>query len=131
MFSSRKQPRISLIAEGTRIEGDVRFADKMRIDGDVVGNVSAHDAASQLVVSEIARVEGTLRADHVVVNGTVVGAVHAAEMLELHAKARIDGDVHYKSLEMHKGAVISGQLCPIDGHAVADKTLLKLAANNP
>jgi cytoskeletal protein CcmA (bactofilin family) len=34
-------------------------------------------------------------------------------MLELQPKARIEGDVHYRALEMHQGAIISGQLRPI------------------
>jgi cytoskeletal protein CcmA (bactofilin family) len=58
----------------------------------------------------------------------VRGPVHTRELLELQPKARIDGDVYYKALEMHQGAVIAGQLRPT---ADADeKPLLKLAANN-
>ena len=37
-----------------------------------------------------------------------------AELLELQPKAQIEGDVHYKALEMHQGAVIAGQLRPTD-----------------
>jgi cytoskeletal protein CcmA (bactofilin family) len=38
MFSRNKQPPIkSLIAEGSRIEGNVHFTDGLRIDGEVVG----------------------------------------------------------------------------------------------
>jgi hypothetical protein len=40
MFSRNKQPPIkSLIAEGSRIEGNVLFTDGLRIDGEVVGDV--------------------------------------------------------------------------------------------
>ena len=42
MFSRNKQPAIkSLIAQGTRIEGDVHFVDGLRIDGEVRGDVRA------------------------------------------------------------------------------------------
>ncbi|MDI1272015.1 polymer-forming cytoskeletal protein, partial [Polaromonas sp.] len=68
-------------------------------------------------------------ADHVIINGRVMGPVHAAELLELQPKAKIQGDVAYKALEMHQGAVIFGQLRPTN-HEVSDKPLLKLAANN-
>ena len=47
---------------------------------------------------------------HVVVNGTVNGPVRANDYLELQTKARIVGDVAYKTLEMHVGAVIQGRL---------------------
>ena len=69
-----------------------------------------------------------MHADHVIVNGEVVGPVHAAELLELQPKAKISGNVHYKALEMHQGAVISGQMCPT-AVLVEAKPPLKLASN--
>jgi len=130
MFSRKKQPPIkSLVAQGTRIEGDVHFAEGMRIDGEVVGDIRAGaDQPSILVISESARVEGAVHADHVIINGEVVGPVHAAELLELQPKAKITGNVHYKALEMHQGAVIAGQMCPA-ATLVEEKPPLKLASN--
>jgi cytoskeletal protein CcmA (bactofilin family) len=129
MFGKKAQPPIrSLIAQGSRIEGNLKFSDGLRIDGEVVGNTCANaDQPSILVISEAAVVEGEVRADHVIVNGTVRGPVHARELLELQPKARIEGDVFYKALEMHQGAMIAGQLKPLDSD---EKPLLKLAANN-
>lgn len=130
MFSRKKQPPIkSLIAHGTRIEGNVTFADGMRIDGEVVGDVrAAGEQASILVISESARVQGAVHAVHVIVNGSVEGPVHAGELLELQPKARITGNVHYKALEMHQGAMISGQMCPT-AVLLDEKPTLKLASN--
>lgn len=131
MFGNKKQPPIkSLIAQGTRIEGHVHFHDGLRVDGDVVGDIQASDdQRSILVVSESASVTGRIQADHVIINGSVKGPVHAFELLELQPKARIEGDVSYKALEMHQGATIAGQLKPMTG-GVEDKPTLKLAANN-
>ena len=130
MFSRKKQPPIkSLVAQGTKIEGDVHFSEGMRIDGEVVGDIRA--AAGQpsiLVISETARAEGAVHADHVIINGEVVGPVHAAELLELQPKAKITGNVHYKALEMHQGAMIAGQMCPA-AVLVEEKPPLKLASN--
>ncbi len=130
MFSRKKQPPIkSLIALGTKIEGSVLFVDGVRIDGELVGDIRATlEQPSILVISETARVVGAVHADHVIINGQVVGPVHAAELLELQPKAQISGNVHYKALEMHQGAVIAGQLFP--AAALADeKPPLKLASN--
>lgn len=131
MFGKKKQPPIkSLIAQGTRIEGNVVFHDGLRVDGDVVGDIRANDEQpSILVVSESASVTGQIHADHVIINGAVKGPVFAYDLLELQPKARIEGDVSYKALEMHQGATISGQLKPMTGE-VEDKPTLKLAANN-
>ncbi len=130
MFNKKKQPPIkSLISEGSQIDGDFSFADGLRVDGAIVGNLRAKpDLASILVISETASVTGEIHADHIIINGTVKGSVHARVMLELQPKARIQGDVHYTALEMHQGALIAGQLRPVIGSE--EKTTLKLAANN-
>lgn len=109
---STPQKRIdSLIGEGTVVTGDVAFTGGLRIDGHVRGNVTtANGEPSTLVVSGQARIDGEIRVSHVVVNGTVNGPVFADDYLELQPKARIAGDVAYKTLEMHVGAVIQGRL---------------------
>lgn len=130
MFNRKKQPPLkSLVADGTRVEGNVLFAEGMRIDGAVVGDVrSSAGQPSLLVISETAQVEGAIHADHVIINGVVLGPVHAAELLELQPKARVTGNVHYKALEMHQGAVIAGQMCPV-ATVVEEKPPLQLASN--
>ena len=131
MFGRKKQPSIkSLIAQGTCIEGSIKFTDGLRIDGDVIGDIVANEAGiSILVISETASVTGRIFAEHVVINGRVIGPVHASELLELQPKANIAGDVSYKALEMHQGAVIFGQLRPTN-LPLEEKPVLKLAANN-
>jgi cytoskeletal protein CcmA (bactofilin family) len=128
MFGKKAPPPIkSLIAQGSRIEGNLQFTDGLRVDGECFGNITANaESPSMLVISEQAVVFGEISADHVIINGTVRGPVHAKELLELQPKARIEGDVHYRALEMHQGAVISGQLKPLDA-VVEEKPLLKLA----
>lgn len=131
MFNKKKQPPIkSLIAEGSHISGNIAFTAGLRIDGRVNGDILANEAhGSLLVISESATVVGSLTADHIIINGTVQGPVYAQHMLELQPKARIEGDVHYTALEMHQGALITGQMSPIlEGE---EKPALKLAANNP
>ena len=130
MFHKKKQPPIkSMIAEGSQIDGNIRFTDGLRVDGVVVGNILAgEDVASILVISEIASITGEITADHIIINGAVKGPIHARKMLELQPKARIEGDVEYAALEMHQGALITGQLRPI--LLEGEKPTLKLAANN-
>lgn len=134
MFAKKKQPPIkSLIALGSHIEGNLTFTDGLRVDGQITGDIrSINEQASILVISETASVTGQIFADHVIINGRVNGPVHATQMLELQPKAQIVGDVFYKSLEMHQGAVITGLLQPsLQGFESDVKTKLKLAANNP
>jgi cytoskeletal protein CcmA (bactofilin family) len=130
MFNKNKQPPIkSLIADGSQITGSIFFIDGLRVDGQVNGDVRAkEDVASILVISDAASIVGDITADHIIINGTVKGNVNARRMLELQPKARIEGDVQYAALEMHQGALITGQLRPLlEGE---EKPTLKLAANS-
>jgi cytoskeletal protein CcmA (bactofilin family) len=129
MFGKKKQPPIrTLIGEGTVITGELRFADGLRIDGEVVGDVvAAGEGYSILVISEKARVTGKVNAGHVIVNGTVIGPIHSSDLLELQPKAQITGDVRYEVLEMHQGATIDGELRPLKAD---ERPSLKLAAAN-
>ncbi len=63
-----------------------------------------------LVVSELAHVDGEIKVSHVVVNGTVNGPIVANDFLELQAKAKVIGDIEYRTLEMTLGAVVQGRL---------------------
>lgn len=117
----------SLIGMSTNIEGNVHFQGGLRIDGHVKGNVIANGGEpSMLVVSEQAKIEGEVRVAHLVVNGEVVGSVYSSELLELQPRARITGDVYYKALEMHGGALVAGKLT----HDQAGEPVLKLALSN-
>lgn len=129
MFGLKKTPPIrTLIGEGTVVQGEIRFSDGLRIDGEVLGNItSVGGKRTMLVISEKAKVTGRVRAGHVIINGLVTGPVESEDLLELQPKARIVGDVRYEALEMHQGATIDGELHPMKAE---DKPSLKLAANN-
>lgn len=110
--NNKPQNRIDcLIGAGTTIEGDITFTGGLRVDGHVRGSVVATAGKpGTLVLSEEAQIEGEIRVSHVVINGTVVGPVHAAEYIELLPKANVTGDVYYKTLEVQLGAVLQGRL---------------------
>jgi cytoskeletal protein CcmA (bactofilin family) len=130
MFGKQKQPPIrSLVGEGTVIQGELRFTEGLRIDGEVLGDVIAFgDGHSILVISEKARVVGKVKGGHVIINGVVHGPVHSTELLELQPKATIVGEVRYEVLEMHQGATIDGDMKPLK---TDERPGLKLAASNP
>ena len=130
MFDSKKgQPPIrTLIGEGSVLQGEIRFADGLRIDGEVRGDVIADDAKpSVVVISERARVVGRVHAAHVIINGEVSGPIESHQLLELQPKARVVGDIRYEALEMHQGAQVDGELRPLKA---GERPSLVLAASN-
>lgn len=115
MFSkkhSKPQTQIdSLIGAGTTIEGNLNFSGGLRIDGQVNGSVvAAQGKPSTLVLSEHARVNGEVNVTHLVINGSISGPVFASEYMELQSKAKVNGDVHYATLEIQLGAIVDGRL---------------------
>ena len=133
MFGKKKskpQGRIdSLIGAGTSLVGDVTFAGGLRVDGEIKGNVCGVDGQpATLVISEHARVEGEISVSHLVINGTVIGAVHSSDFLELQTRARVTGDVEYSTIEMHLGAIVQGRL--VHQGLPSKSVELKLAASN-
>lgn len=128
MFNRKSKNTIdSLIGNATVIEGNLQFKGGLRIDGHIRGNVIADpEQFSMLIISEQAKIDGEVRAAHVIVNGEINGPVFSSELLELQPKTRISGNVHYKTLEMMGGAIVSGKLT----HDLAQEPVLKLAASN-
>lgn len=107
-----KPPKVStVVGHGTTITGDVHFAGGLHLDGAIKGNVSGEpDTRSTLTISDRGVVEGDVRLDNLILNGTVIGDVHADERVELASAARVTGTVYYRLLEMAMGAEVNGQL---------------------
>ena len=117
MWGRRKNKKIrasridSLIGQQTETVGDIRFSGGLHVDGIVRGNVTADDDShSVLTVSEHGTIEGEVRVPNIVLNGSVVGDVHARERIELAADARVTGNVYYALIEMAMGAEVNGNL---------------------
>jgi len=120
----------TLIGAGTVIEGNVAYSGGLRIDGTVKGDLRcATGEACMVVISEHGHVEGEVHAAHLVVSGRVTGPLHVTELVELQPKARVTGDVHYKAIEIHHGAVVEGRL--IHQAAADSRPALKLATGGP
>ena len=118
----------SIIGPGMRVDGRWIFRTACRSTATVLGDVKANpDQPSLLVITETGSVQGAIRADHVVIGGSEVGPAQAGELLELQSKARVEGDVQYKALEMQQGAVIAGQLRPQLTPPPAQATLARRA----
>ena len=132
-FKSRNKPQSridTLIGAETRMEGDIHFSGGLRVDGSIRGNVSeVTSAPGTLVLSEHGRIEGAVTASQLVINGKVLGPVRANQFIELQTKSRVTGDVYYKSLEMHTGAVIEGKLIYL-GDTAAEAIIDPLLSND-
>ena len=119
----------SLIGAGSTLVGDLAFAGGLRIDGTVQGSVHCvgGESSGMLVISEKGVVEGEVRAAHLVVAGRIAGPVYTTEVVELQPTARVAGDIRYRALEIHHGAVVEGKLVHESAAQDGMKGNLKLA----
>ena len=101
----------TLIGAGSVLKGDLEFTGGLRVDGHIKGHVSAQDSnQGTLVLSESGVIEGDINVPHVIINGTVKGNVVSAGHVELQSNAKVNGDIHYKAVEMELGAMLNGSL---------------------
>jgi len=102
----------TLIGHKAEFTGDIMFSGGLRVDGKIVGNISSKsgDGASSLVLSESGEIDGNVDVAHILVNGTINGNVRSSGKVELQPKAKVNGDLHYKIIEMQLGSVVNGGL---------------------
>lgn len=101
----------TLISSKTEIIGDVKFTGGLHVDGVIKGNLIAEAGSSAVIrISDKGRIEGQITAPNIIVNGKVIGDVHATEYIELAKKAEVNGDVYYQMMEMVLGAQVNGKL---------------------
>ncbi|SDR05228.1 protein CcmA, bactofilin family [Pseudoxanthomonas sp. CF385] len=105
----------TLIGPQVTIRGDVLFSGGLYVEGRIQGKVIAEPGErAVLTLAEQGSIEGEVQAPVVVINGRMVGDVHAHERIELATKARVHGNLHYKVVEMSAGAQLTGHLVHAD-----------------
>ena len=129
-MKGKSEQAITLIAPGTKVEGDVHFDNQLFVKGEVRGNVVAEKPEAKLIVSPEGLVAGEIKAPTVVVNGRVEGDVHATLRLELAAGAQVKGDLFYALIEMQLGAQVQGRLVHTEQPARSDSAVTKIVAES-
>jgi cytoskeletal protein CcmA (bactofilin family) len=95
-----------LLGAGAEFEGKLTFAGTVRIDARFKGTIITDDV---LVVGDRARIDADITCGTVIVHGEVNGNIKAKNAVELHAPARVRGDVETPSFSLEKGVVFQGQ----------------------
>ena len=101
----------TLLGRGTAFEGKLTFEGTVRIDGKLTGEIFSDDI---LVVGEGAEVKAKIEVGTLIVEGNVEGNVKAAKLVELHAPARVRGNLETPQLFIDKGVIFEGH-CKMEG----------------
>lgn len=101
----------TLIGPHVVIQGDLMFSGGLYIEGKVNGKVVAEAGADSLLTLAVGGViEGEISAPKAVISGRLIGDLRSSERVELTETAHIQGNIHYRLIEITAGAAVSGQL---------------------
>lgn len=96
---------INLIGLGTEIHGDVICNGDLRIDGTLIGNISAK---GKIVVGETGKIKGEMTCKNTDISGVVDGKIIVAELLSLKTTAKVIGDMSTSRLAIEPGSRFTG-----------------------
>jgi len=95
------------VGPDTLLEGaSLEINGTARIDGTIVGKVTVN----HLIVGPRAKVQGDIRGETALVEGTVEDTIEIKSKLTVQASGRIRGKISYGSLETQEGAKLVGEL---------------------
>ena len=98
---------MNIIGTGTVVEGKIRSQGNVRVDGKLIGEVTAGESLSVGVTGEI---EGNVTAKNVTVGGKVRGTISASEKIVFEGKSVIRGDIRATRLIVDEGSIFDGRV---------------------
>jgi len=116
------------IVEGTVIKGDIISQADFRLDGELIGNFHSK---GKIVIGPAGKVIGDIVCKNADIEGKFDGRIEVLEILNVKAKAKINGEVIVGKLSVEPGAEFSAScvmkanvknLNPNDGRKSEEKT---------
>jgi len=106
----------TVIGPETRVAGDLRGEEDLRVRGRVEGKVHL---TQTLTIDDGGIVQADVDVRTLVVSGVLVGSITASESVRLTSKARVVGDITAPRFVMDAGAAYRGRVDMGDGAAAA------------
>lgn len=112
MLKKRNIPTMdTIIGEHTTVIGSMESDSSIKICGRIEGDITSK---GDVVVLENAVVKGDIRAENLIIAGTVNGNLYVNNTLHLEATARVKGDMELHSFITDEGAFFEGN-CKMTG----------------
>jgi len=106
----------TLIGAGTTIVGDLESNGDIRIDGILKGNLKGK---AKIIIGTDGVVEGDIAGFQADIMGHVTGNIRVQELLYLHGKTEVHGDIYAGKLQVEPTAVFNGK-CHMGGASVVE-----------
>jgi len=95
----------AILGKGSEFEGKLRFEGTVRIDGKFRGEVHSEGT---LIIGDQAMIDGDVEVDSAVIGGELRGNVKAKTRIELHAPAKLFGNMQTPILVIEEGVIFDG-----------------------
>lgn len=102
---SKEQYPETIVGSSMRIEGELKSAGNIRIDGIVAGKIQT---AGDLLVGKEASVDADLMAQNAMIAGIVKGNVSVKNSLLILETGKLIGNISCTSLSIREGAYFAG-----------------------
>jgi cytoskeletal protein CcmA (bactofilin family) len=96
----------SLIGRGISVEGDLTDGGDLVIEGTVKGSIRS---TGEVLVAPHGRVEATISAQRIVIQGYVQGDVQADETVNVQTEGVLIGNCRAKAIQINEGARFEGR----------------------
>jgi cytoskeletal protein CcmA (bactofilin family) len=110
MSKSSNKGLLTMIGEGTSLEGSIVVPHSIRIDGSLKGKI---ETSETLTVGENGVIEADIIAKSAIIAGKVVGNLSVEDRVELESQASFIGDLKTRDLVINEGATFHGN-CSMD-----------------
>jgi cytoskeletal protein CcmA (bactofilin family) len=97
---------VTVIASNTRFTGKIKGEDTLRISGYFKGEIHCR---RMVWVDKTGRIEGTVYARRVIIEGEINGNIESADHVELRSNGRMIGDINAVKITIAKGCLFDGQ----------------------
>ena len=121
-------PQRSVDPTASSRASDLEFEGTLRVDCFIKGQLRS--LTGTLVVSESAEVEAEIHVGVAIIEGQLVGDVHATERVEIGSHARVIGNIATPTLSIHPEAVFEGR-CNFLPRVAAENNNSKHTRSNP
>ena len=111
------ETKISTIAYGAEITGEITANGNFRVEGKIKGNITI---SGKLVVDDSGVIEGNVTCKSSLISGKVDGQIVVEDLLELKHTAVFHGDIVAAKLSIEEGAVFSGT-CNMDSKELPEQ----------
>lgn len=117
-YNETDNTTINLISNGTDITGDIISNGDIRVDGSVTGTLNTK---GKVVIGPTGKIRGEVVCKNSEISGVIEGKITVAQLLNLKASSRIQGDITTSKLSIEPGAKFSGN-CKMSENGINGET---------